>query len=103
MITRFVAILLFFLATGAADAVNAPAIMAVAVVNQDGKPSVKVHSYGVELIVPSNDREYNFRIYSITGQVVKSVRLSEGKELVELPQGCYIIKCEAWSKKIVIR
>lgn len=66
-------------------------------------PRLKVYSYGVELIVEADSGEFNFRIYSITGQVVKSLKLSEGSELIELPQGCYIVKCEAWSKKIIIR
>lgn len=66
-------------------------------------PQLKVSPYGVELIVEADSGEFNFRIYSITGQVVKTLKLSEGSELIELPQGCYIVKCEAWSKKIIIR
>lgn len=66
-------------------------------------PRLKVSPNGVELIVDADSGEFNFRIYSITGQVIKTLKLSEGSEMIELPQGCYIVKCEVWSKKIIIR
>lgn len=65
-------------------------------------PEVKVYSDGIEIIVKPESGTYNFRVYSITGQVVKRLKLSEGSERIELPQGCYIVKCEAWSKKVVV-
>lgn len=45
-----------------------------------------------------------FQIYSITGQLVKTVDVSAGSVLtVDLPTGCYIVKCSKWSKKIIVR
>ena len=69
---------------------------------KENAPEVKVYSDGIEIIVKPESGIYNFRVYSITGQVVKRLKLSEGSERIELPQGCYIVKCEAWSKKVVV-
>lgn len=68
----------------------------------DAEPTVKINSGNLEISVP-DDTIYNFNIYSITGQLVKTLKLSDGTASVELPRGCYIVKCEKWSKKIVIR
>ena len=65
---------------------------------KENAPEVKVYSGGIEIIVKPESGTYNFRVYSITGQVVKRLKLSEGSERIELPQGCYIVKCEAWTK-----
>ncbi|MCM1483132.1 MAG: T9SS type A sorting domain-containing protein [Muribaculaceae bacterium] len=65
-------------------------------------PTVKIVTGGAEITVP-DDTEYTFNVYSITGQLVKTFKLADGSVTVELPRGCYIIKCEKWSKKIVIR
>lgn len=46
---------------------------------------------------------YTFQIYSITGQLVKSVTVTSGTETIALPQGYYIVKCSEWSKKAVVR
>lgn len=66
------------------------------------EPTIKINSGNLEISVP-DDTIYNFNIYSITGQLVKTLKLSDGTASVELPRGCYIVKCEKWSKKIVIR
>ena len=68
----------------------------------DNLPAIKVYSGQVELTVNGNESE-SFAIYSITGQMVKSMTLSSGSEIVDLPQGCYIVKCSKWSKKIIVR
>ncbi len=64
-------------------------------------PALKSVSGGIEITI-SDDSKHEFYIYSITGQMVKAVTLSE-TSVIDLPQGCYIIKCESWSKKIVVR
>lgn len=46
---------------------------------------------------------YTFQIYSITGQLVKSVTVTSSTEVISLPQGYYIVKCSEWSKKAVVR
>lgn len=64
-------------------------------------PTMKAVSHGVELTVADGD-VHHFYIYSITGQMVKSVDVAE-TVTVDLPQGYYIVKCKDWSKKIVVR
>lgn len=66
------------------------------------QPVVKVKKGGVELEVPEGTVS-TFYIYSITGQLVQTIKLASGSEVIELPQGCYIIKCKQWSKKVVVR
>lgn len=57
-------------------------------------------SNGIKLTAPSRT---NFEIYSITGQRVKSVSVDSGTVKVELPKGCYIVRCPQWSKKVVVK
>lgn len=64
-------------------------------------PAMKAVSQGIELTV-SDGEVHHFYIYSITGQMVKSVDVT-GSVTVDLPQGYYIVKCKDWSKKIVVR
>ncbi len=44
-----------------------------------------------------------FTIYSIIGQPIKSFTMPMGTATVELPKGFYIIKCNLWSRKIVVK
>ncbi len=44
-----------------------------------------------------------FSVYSITGQQIKVVRVSAGSHVsIELPRGFYIVKCNQWSRKVVV-
>jgi len=57
----------------------------------------------MEISNPGNE-SMRFHIFSITGQMVKAVEVSSGERVtVDLPSGCYIVKCSQWSKKIVVR
>ena len=67
----------------------------------DTVPSVKAVAGGIQILVSDNTVR-QFHIYSITGQMVKAVETGETIS-VDLPQGCYIVKCASWSKKIVVR
>ena len=60
-------------------------------------PSMKAVPQGIELTVTDGET-HHFYIYSITGQMVKSMDVVESVT-VDLPQGYYIVKC----KKIVVR
>ncbi|PWL58716.1 MAG: hypothetical protein DBY35_12240 [Bacteroidales bacterium] len=64
-------------------------------------PSMKAVPQGIELTVTDGET-HHFYIYSITGQMVKSMDVVESVT-VDLPQGYYIVKCKDWSKKIVVR
>ena len=46
-----------------------------------------------------------FNVYSITGQLVKVVKVSaEQRTSVDFPKGFYIVKCgNQWSRKVVVR
>ena len=63
--------------------------------------AVKPVGGGIQITVDDTE-SHQFYVYSITGQMVKSVTVSE-TAVVDLPQGCYIVKCKQWSKKIVVR
>lgn len=45
-----------------------------------------------------------FSIYTITGQVVRVVRVAaDSRVTLELPKGFYIVKCGSqWSRKVVV-
>lgn len=67
------------------------------------QPTVRALHGGLELGNPL-EGAMTFAIYSITGQLVKQVDVAAGSAVsVDLPTGCYIVKCAKWSKKIVVR
>lgn len=70
-------------------------------IGQTDAPKVAVSNGSIVITAPA-EANYVFDIYSITGQLVKRVKLTDGTATVELPQGCYIVKCERWSKKVVV-
>ncbi|MBE6318769.1 MAG: hypothetical protein E7081_07340 [Bacteroidales bacterium] len=64
-------------------------------------PAMKAgHGY-IELSVPG-DEAISFAIYSITGQSIKTITIS-GTMKVELPRGYYIVRCDQWSKTVVVK
>lgn len=65
-------------------------------------PQLKAASGYIELTV-SSETTFTFHIFSITGQLIKRVEVSDGSLQVELPAGCYIVKCEKWSKKVIVK
>lgn len=67
------------------------------------KASVIAGSDGIALTV-ADEKPEKFHIYSITGQLVKTIEVGAGgSERVELPRGCYIVKCSRWSKKVMVK
>lgn len=64
-------------------------------------PKVIIQQGAINLTNVS-DTELTVDVYSITGQLVKRVRLSTGSVSIEVKSGCYIIKCERWSKKVIV-
>ncbi|MBO4870913.1 MAG: T9SS type A sorting domain-containing protein [Muribaculaceae bacterium] len=57
----------------------------------------------IYLTAGSNDAVFN--IYSITGQLLRTVRVSaDSQTAVEIPKGFYIVRCaNQWSRKVVVR
>ncbi len=77
-----------------------PAIDSVATADE---PQVKITHGGVELSAAAQTPTH-FYIYSITGQMIKSVSVDASSHTtIELPSGYYIVKCEKWSRRIVVK
>ena len=57
----------------------------------------------IAMVAGENDATFN--IYSITGQLIKSVRVNAGtKVTIDMPKGFYIVKCAGrWSRKVVVK
>lgn len=53
----------------------------------------------------AGDSDATFNIYSITGQLIKTVRVTAGtKVTIDVPKGFYIVKCAGkWSRKVVVK
>lgn len=83
---------------GAMQAVATERIESVESSRAQVRPSVGQ----LELTVTEGDA-VRFEIYSITGQQVKSLEVKEGSATVELPSGCYVVRCQFWSKKVVVK
>lgn len=101
----YASILSLALATAApvAEAVTVPDVEAMSRVDISSAPGVKTVEEGVELSASASEST-TFMIYSITGQLVKKVVVSASThETVSLPGGCYVVRCQAWAKKIVVR
>lgn len=99
---RILSILILALALATSSAVGAAAAPVADLSASVPTAQVKVVQGGVELSV-ADDAAETFHIYSITGQMIKAVDLQQGTRQVELPRGCYIIKCSKWSKKVVVK
>ncbi|MCM1517458.1 MAG: hypothetical protein NC117_02290 [Pseudoflavonifractor sp.] len=65
-------------------------------------PVMRVTSTGI-VLTASDDSGHQFYIYSITGQMIKTVTVYSSPLTVELYPGCYIVKCSDWAKQIVVR
>ncbi|MCQ2288204.1 MAG: T9SS type A sorting domain-containing protein [Muribaculaceae bacterium] len=46
-----------------------------------------------------------FSVYSITGQLIKTVRVSaDNHASIDIPKGFYVVKCNGqWSRKVVVK
>ena len=57
------------------------------------------------IVFTAGNSDAVFNVYSITGQLVKVVKVgAEQRTTVELPKGFYIVKCgNQWSRKVVVR
>ncbi len=65
--------------------------------------AVSTNSTGITLSIKGEKVE-RFYIFSITGQLVKTIDIEPaGVQSVELPRGCYIVKCSHWSKKVMVK
>lgn len=74
------------------------------VVSEVRQPSVSIRvlQTGVE-IVNDTRTECDVMIYAITGQLMKHVKAAPGSTQIELAPGCYIVRVDGLSKRIVIQ
>ena len=64
-------------------------------------PKISVQQ-GALNISNTSDTELIVDVYSITGQLIKRLRVPYGSVVLDVRPGCYIIKCDRWSKKVIV-
>lgn len=57
------------------------------------------------IVFTAGSSDATFNVYSITGQLVKVVRVNADQRVtVDIPKGFYIVRCGSqWSRKVVVR
>ena len=66
--------------------------------------NVKVRTVPGGIELHNNTRQtVDFQVFSITGQMLKSLNMNTGHTIVELPQGCYIVRHPYGALKVVVR
>lgn len=60
-------------------------------------------SSGSITLISNSEEPVLFQIFSITGQVIKSTTVTQGSVSIDLPRGYYIVKCEHWSKTVIVK
>ena len=88
---------------GSMQAIPAPDSFLPQRVETNTGPAAQGAEGRIVFIAGSSDATFN--VYSITGQLVKVVRVSaEQRVSVDFPKGFYIVKCSnQWSRKVVVR
>ena len=66
------------------------------------QPQVKVVNGHIEITVPG-DEPRHVSIYALTGQVIKSFVASPGLNTVDLPKGYYIVTCDRFSSRVIVK
>ncbi len=95
-------VILLLAATGFSGQWFAQAAPAVESRVADRAPAVSVEKGYIELTAPEGET-VKFEIFSITGQLIKAVTVKSSTMKVDLPKGFYIIKCETWTKRVMLR
>lgn len=93
-----IALIVLCVAVASAELTHIAAAERIESVESDA--SARAVSGGIEV---KATEETKFEIYSITGQQVKTLTVSGEPQTIELPNGCYIVRCPQWSKKVVVR
>ena len=101
---RALYIVVCLLAVGLANAVPVPDnFLPQRIENTSNSPAAQ----GAEgrIVFTAGTTEATFNVYSITGQLIKVVRVSADQRVsVDFPKGFYIVKCSnQWSRKVVVR
>lgn len=88
----------------AVGAVSAP-ITATPRIEQVSSDETTVMGGKGTIAMVAGESDVTFNIFSITGQLIKSVRVNAGtKVTIDVPKGFYIVKCVGkWSRKVVVK
>ncbi len=65
-------------------------------------PSVTIDGVVIEMRNPYPE-PVKFQIFSITGQLIKAVIVKTAPVRLELPKGFYIVKCDNWTKRVMLK
>ncbi|MBQ1738098.1 MAG: T9SS type A sorting domain-containing protein [Muribaculaceae bacterium] len=100
---RLLYIAICLLAMGGMSAVPVPDTFMQQRVETTTGPAAQGAEGRIVFIAGNSDATFN--VYSITGQLVKVVRVgAEQRASVDFPKGFYIVKCSnQWSRKVVVR
>lgn len=101
---RMLYIALCLLALGGAQAIPAPDNFLPQRIETANTGPVAQGAEG-RIVFTAGSSDATFNVYSITGQLIKVVRVSaEQRASVDFPKGFYIVKCgNQWSRKVVVR
>lgn len=76
-----------------------PDVESVQIVKSE--PSMRIVGSAVELTA---DVPTKFDIFSITGQLIRSVAVNPSAPAkIELAKGFYIVKCDSWTRRVMIK
>ncbi len=64
--------------------------------------SIRVLRTGVE-IVNDTRADCDVQVYAITGQLMKHVAAAPGTTVIDLAPGCYVVRVDGLSKRIIIK
>lgn len=64
--------------------------------------SIRVLQSGVE-IVNDSQADCDVMVYAITGQLMRHVTAAPGSTQIELAPGCYVVRVDGLSKRIIIK
>lgn len=90
------------------------AVTAVPVAVGAAQPSSRIENAGSEpqaqggkgtVTLIAGDEDATFRLYSVTGQLLRTVKVSaQGRVTIDMPKGFYLVKCAGhWSHKVVVK
>ena len=102
---RMLHISLVCIALALAAGVTAPCVWADQRIENVGASSASATGEQGRIQFAAGTADAVFSVYSITGQLMKVVRVPAGTHAsLELPRGFYIVKCNnQWSRKVVVR
>ncbi len=99
--------LLYILTICLSLAVSAATVTAYAVprIEQVASGEASVVGGKGTIAMVAGESDVTFSIYSITGQLIRTVKVSAGTRVtIDAPKGFYIVKCAGrWSRKVVVK